>query len=276
MTSAAPALGITFVPTLPPEDLHAMAVAAEEAGLDELWVWEDCFKESAIASAAAALAWTSRLRVGIGLLPVPLRNVALTAMELASLERMFPGRLIAGVGHGVQFWMEQVGASVRGPARRGTDAWVRRVPPPARGLLRLASGLGPLGALASRFWVCSARGPGRSRADAIHRWPQLAIIGDAPTPGRNTSSGVGAISRLERASVSRRRCRAPSVDHVDDGSTHAEVDAPALCVLVDLERGQVVPAPWRVRRVRRAGVDLRPEAGQYVGHVLRVLRRRRC
>ena len=73
-------------------------------------MWEDCFKESAIASATAALAWTSRLRVGIGLMPVPLRNVALTAMELASLERMFPGRLIAGVGHGVQFWMEQVGA----------------------------------------------------------------------------------------------------------------------------------------------------------------------
>ena len=65
-------------------------------------MWEDCFKESGIASATAALAWTSRIRVGIGLLPVPLRNVALTAMELATLERMFPGRLIAGIGHGVQ------------------------------------------------------------------------------------------------------------------------------------------------------------------------------
>ncbi len=109
------ALGITFVPSLPPERLRGLATAAEESGLDELWVWEDCFKESGIASATAALAWTSRIRVGIGLLPVPLRNVALTAMELATMERMFPGRLIAGIGHGVQPWMGQVGARPRSP-----------------------------------------------------------------------------------------------------------------------------------------------------------------
>jgi alkanesulfonate monooxygenase SsuD/methylene tetrahydromethanopterin reductase-like flavin-dependent oxidoreductase (luciferase family) len=53
--------------------------------------------------------------VGIGLLPVPLRNVAVTAMEAASLHRMFPGRPILGVGHGVQDWMGQVGARVESP-----------------------------------------------------------------------------------------------------------------------------------------------------------------
>jgi alkanesulfonate monooxygenase SsuD/methylene tetrahydromethanopterin reductase-like flavin-dependent oxidoreductase (luciferase family) len=53
--------------------------------------------------------------VGIGLLPVPLRNVAVTAMEAATLERMFPGRAILGVGHGVQSWMGQVGARAESP-----------------------------------------------------------------------------------------------------------------------------------------------------------------
>ncbi len=108
-------LGITYVPFRPPEELHDLAVAAEESGLDELWVWEDCFKQSGLASAAAALAWTSRIRVGIGLLPVPLRNVALTAMEIATLERLFPGRVIPGIGHGVQDWMSQTGSRAASP-----------------------------------------------------------------------------------------------------------------------------------------------------------------
>ncbi len=110
-----PRLGITYVPYRSPEELRDLAVAAEQSGLDELWVWEDCFKQSGLAAAAAALAWTSRIKVGIGLLPVPLRNVAITAMEIATLERLFPGRVIPGIGHGVQSWMDQVGSRATSP-----------------------------------------------------------------------------------------------------------------------------------------------------------------
>ena len=99
----------------PPEAFRAAVLAAEEAGLGELWLWEDCFRESAFASASAALAWTARLRVGIGIAPMPLRNVAVTAMEIATLARLFPGRLLPGVGHGVLPWMGQVGARVASP-----------------------------------------------------------------------------------------------------------------------------------------------------------------
>ena len=108
-------LGVVFRPELPPERLRAVARAADEVGLAELWLWEDCFSEGGIASAAAALAWTDRLHVGIGLLPVPLRNVALCAMEIATVARLFPGRFEVGVGHGVQDWMGQVGARVESP-----------------------------------------------------------------------------------------------------------------------------------------------------------------
>jgi alkanesulfonate monooxygenase SsuD/methylene tetrahydromethanopterin reductase-like flavin-dependent oxidoreductase (luciferase family) len=104
-----------FPPSQPPERIGPVAAAADAAGLAQLWVWEDCFKESGIAAAAAMLAMTSRLPVAIGLLPVPLRNVALTAMELATLGRMFPGRLTAGIGHGVLDWMGQVGARAESP-----------------------------------------------------------------------------------------------------------------------------------------------------------------
>ncbi|MCD5311345.1 LLM class flavin-dependent oxidoreductase [Kineosporia babensis] len=114
-SSGQPRLGVAFVPVVPPERLRSLVVAAEESGLDDFWVWEDCFKESGVASAAAALAWTERVRVGIGLMPAPLRNVALTAMEIATLERMFPGRVLPGVGHGVQSWMGQVGNRAASP-----------------------------------------------------------------------------------------------------------------------------------------------------------------
>ncbi|MEW1999406.1 LLM class flavin-dependent oxidoreductase [Streptomyces coelicoflavus] len=108
-------LGAVLRPQLAPERLRAVAQVADEMGLEELWLWEDCFREGGISSAAAVLAWTERVRVGVGLLPVPLRNVAVTAMEAATLHRMFPGRAVLGVGHGVQDWMGQVGARVESP-----------------------------------------------------------------------------------------------------------------------------------------------------------------
>jgi alkanesulfonate monooxygenase SsuD/methylene tetrahydromethanopterin reductase-like flavin-dependent oxidoreductase (luciferase family) len=108
-------LGIIFRPQRPPEQLRAVAEAADATGVDELWLWEDCFDEAGISAAAAALAWTQRLQVGIGVLPVPLRNVALTAMEIATLARMFPDRCHIGVGHGVLDWMGQVGVRAKSP-----------------------------------------------------------------------------------------------------------------------------------------------------------------
>jgi len=116
MTSkTGPTLAAIFTPDQPPERLGAVASAADAAGLAQLWIWEDCFKESGIATATAILAATRQVTVGIGLLPVPLRNVALTAMEIATLARLFPGRLTVGVGHGVLDWMSQVGARVESP-----------------------------------------------------------------------------------------------------------------------------------------------------------------
>ena len=44
-------LGAVFVPQLPPERLRDLARAADEAGLQELWLWEDCFRERAPSKA---------------------------------------------------------------------------------------------------------------------------------------------------------------------------------------------------------------------------------
>lgn len=110
-----PTIGVTFRPQSPPEQLREVAQSAEAAGIAQLWLWEDCFCEGGLSTATAALAWTERLHVGVGLLPVPLRNPALAAMEIATVARMFPGRFRPGIGHGVLEWMEQVGARVPSP-----------------------------------------------------------------------------------------------------------------------------------------------------------------
>jgi alkanesulfonate monooxygenase SsuD/methylene tetrahydromethanopterin reductase-like flavin-dependent oxidoreductase (luciferase family) len=109
-------IGAIFNPyTHAPDEFRDAVLAAESAGLAELWIWEDCFRQSAFATVGAALAWTDALRIGIGIAPMPLRNVAATAMELATIERLFPGRLLPGVGHGVLDWMGQAGARVASP-----------------------------------------------------------------------------------------------------------------------------------------------------------------
>lgn len=111
-TSEHPRVGVVFRPNLPPERLRDFATQAGAAGLDDLWLWEDCFAEGGLTAAAAALAWSGSLRVGLGLMPVPLRNPALAAMEVATVARMFPGRFVPAAGHGVRSWMEQTGAAV--------------------------------------------------------------------------------------------------------------------------------------------------------------------
>jgi alkanesulfonate monooxygenase SsuD/methylene tetrahydromethanopterin reductase-like flavin-dependent oxidoreductase (luciferase family) len=107
--------GAACVPQVPPERIPEVARAAEAAGLDEMWVWEDCFWVSGTSGVVAALAATERISVGVSLLPVPLRNVALTAMEITTLHRLFPGRVTVAVGHGAQDWMAQAGARPRSP-----------------------------------------------------------------------------------------------------------------------------------------------------------------
>lgn len=111
----APTLGLILPPDQAPERFVDIARATEDAGVDELWLWEDCFGQSGTSTAAAVLAATARIRVGLGLMPVPLRNVALTAMEIATIARMFPGRFLPGIGHGVLEWMAQAGVRAQSP-----------------------------------------------------------------------------------------------------------------------------------------------------------------
>lgn len=109
-TPSAPLLGVMLPRDIRIADLLPFARRAEEIGFDELWVVEDCFYRGGIAQTAAVLAATSRITVGIGILPAAVRNVAFTALEVATLAELHPGRITVGLGHGVTGWMKQIGA----------------------------------------------------------------------------------------------------------------------------------------------------------------------
>ena len=104
------AIGVMYRCDSPPEQLPAYARLVERLGYDELWVVEDCFFTGAVSAAAVAASVTETLRIGIGILPAAFRNPALAAMELANLDRLFPGRILPGFGHGMPDWVRQVGA----------------------------------------------------------------------------------------------------------------------------------------------------------------------
>lgn len=124
-----PQLGVCFPREFHPSLVIEWAERLELGGADQLWVIEDCFYTAGVSLAATALARTERLTVGIGIMPAVARNAAITAMEVATLERLAPGRVIAGIGHGVQDWMDQIGARPKSPVTALSEviAAVRRL-----------------------------------------------------------------------------------------------------------------------------------------------------
>ncbi|MGH9260662.1 MAG: LLM class flavin-dependent oxidoreductase, partial [Acidimicrobiales bacterium] len=115
MSPARAEIGMCFHRTFPPSLVTDLAQGLEDGGADQLWIIEDCFFTAGVSLAAAALAVTERLRVGLGILPAVARNPAITAMEIATLSGLAPGRILPGIGHGVQDWMAQMGARTPSP-----------------------------------------------------------------------------------------------------------------------------------------------------------------
>ncbi|MFN0026229.1 MAG: LLM class flavin-dependent oxidoreductase [Acidimicrobiales bacterium] len=123
------------------EELLEDARRAESVGLDSLWLSEhhyfyDGYCPALLPAAAAALAVTKRLRVGTGVLLLPLQRAARVVAAAEDLSRSSGGRFDLGVGAGYRE-IEYSGKGLRFEDR----------------LARMRSGLDALGGVSSPVWV---------------------------------------------------------------------------------------------------------------------------
>jgi alkanesulfonate monooxygenase SsuD/methylene tetrahydromethanopterin reductase-like flavin-dependent oxidoreductase (luciferase family) len=81
-------------------DQLELAVLAEQAGWDGVFVWEAAYGPDAWSMLAAIAARTSRVRLGTMLTPLPWRRPWKVASQVATLDQLSAGRAILAVGVG--------------------------------------------------------------------------------------------------------------------------------------------------------------------------------
>ncbi|MCL5068005.1 MAG: LLM class flavin-dependent oxidoreductase [Thaumarchaeota archaeon] len=82
---------------MPARAVTDLAQQAEKTGIDSLWFYEMLGRDAVTLASAAALA-TNSIRLGTGLLSLPIRTPTLTAMTAASLDEISNGRFLLGLG----------------------------------------------------------------------------------------------------------------------------------------------------------------------------------
>jgi len=95
---------------------------AEEKGFYSAWVMEDYFLRDGISYLANLAYNTERIKLATGLINPYTRNPVLIALTAATLDELSNGRLILGLGAGVQPLIEQMGIPFQKPLKTVEEA----------------------------------------------------------------------------------------------------------------------------------------------------------
>ena len=113
MSDGGSPVGLVLGSVLAPEHIRDTAQMGEELGFGRVWMAEDYYFTGGISGAAAVLAATERIPVGLGIVSAVARHPALLAMEIATMARLHPGRVVPAVGLGLRDWLRQMGIHPR-------------------------------------------------------------------------------------------------------------------------------------------------------------------
>ena len=110
-----PEFGIAMDGRTPVANIAALAGAAEEGGAVTLWVAAHLFQRDPITTAAIALHATRRIKVALMAMSPYAVHPVFTAMAAATLEEMFPGRVILCLGVGAPADLQAAGIAASRP-----------------------------------------------------------------------------------------------------------------------------------------------------------------
>ena len=114
-------LGTALGSALDPANFWSIIDTLESDRWDSIWLSERASGETfgPIAATAAAAGRTRRLKFGFSVLVLPGRNPVLLAKELATIDALSNGRLVAAFGLGVEDPQEQAVFGVLDPQGSG-------------------------------------------------------------------------------------------------------------------------------------------------------------
>ncbi len=109
------------------EPIFSLAKKAENLGLDSVWLGDSVLAKPRMESFttwAAVLASTDRVQVGTAVMLAALRHPVMLAQSMSTLDCMFPGRVLPGLGVGrtdLKFEFETMGVPLGERARRFSE-----------------------------------------------------------------------------------------------------------------------------------------------------------
>ncbi|PCN50283.1 5,10-methylenetetrahydromethanopterin reductase [Candidatus Geothermarchaeota archaeon ex4572_27] len=101
--------GIELVPDRPVDKVVELAVAAEQSGLDYVWVTDHYNNRNVYVTLAAMAAATKRITLGVGVTNPYVVHPVWTASAIATLDELSGGRAVLGIGAGDRATLEGIG-----------------------------------------------------------------------------------------------------------------------------------------------------------------------